>query len=425
MSGDAAALKYKNNLKQAIKQRGYTLQDVAEGTKIPYRSLYDYCAGRTSIPRQRLEGIANFIGCSVSLIEGGNNALDAQSALDLENDEMNRKRRNLLETLCIAGSALLLDPNIDWDHISKGVEKPSYVDDELLQELEAINHHYWRMFLVAPSKAIILDAAFGQFKLLTQLLQETRSAPIHKKICTLTSNLGQLVGEIFFDLRDYNTAQACYAFAASSAKEANHYDLWACSLIRHAFLPLYSGRYGDAITLLQESLKLSSRGDSKLVMRFWIAAVEAEAQAGSRHLYACQSALDIACEVRSTQSSANDTWLRFNDSRLSELQGACFVRLQQPQLAFPALKIALQQHMTPTRRRGMVLNDLAIASLQSGDAEQACVYANESVTIALQGSSGVVKNGLLSLRNQLKPFADVDAVKALNQRIKNACIELD
>ncbi len=64
-----------------------------------------------------------------------------------------------------------------------------------------------------------------------------------------------------------------------------------------------------------------------------------------------------------------------------------------------------------------MLTDLAIASVQGEQVEQACTYAGEVVDIALQGSSGVLKKRLYLLRTQLEPFATSGAVKELDQRL--------
>ena len=66
----------------------------------------------------------------------------------------------------------------------------------------------------------------------------------------------------------------------------------------------------------------------------------------------------------------------------------------------------------------MVLTDLAIASLQQGNIDQACFYANEVVDIAHQKPSGILKKGIHGLRTELAPFAQTDAVKNLDKRVQ-------
>ena len=126
---------------------------------------------------------------------------------------------------------------------------------------------------------------------------------------------------------------------------------------------------------------------------------------------------NLAEEVRHVHGGANGGWLRFDVARLPEQRGTCFVRLKQPDLAFPALQEALTQQQVPTRRRGMILNDCAQAALLQQNVQQACTYAHEVIEIASQGSSGVLKRGLHLLRVQLGPFEPADAVRQFDQHL--------
>ena len=229
-----------------------------------------------------------------------------------------------------------------------------------------------------------------------QFLKEPRSTSLHQRLCLLAGDLAQLAGEIFFDRHEYETAQSCYVFAASAAKEAAAYDLWSCALVRHSFLAIYDDRprYEDGLPLLKESRNLARRGDSELPTRFWVAAVEAESGLGD--LTACQNALDRAMGVLS-QKEASLAWVRFEGSRLSTLRGACYVRLERPNLAVPALEEALGQTTRPGRKRGMVLIDLAFAATQRRNVEQASSYLDEVINLVALGSSGFLRDGVLKV----------------------------
>jgi hypothetical protein len=146
--------------------------------------------------------------------------------------------------------------------------------------------------------------------------------------------------------------------------------------------------------------------------------VAAEAHAGLGALDDCRQALDLAEGVRGVKNGMNGTWLRFAGERILEERGACFVKLKQPDLAEPVLREALLQHPSPTRRRGMVLSDLALAAAHSGDVELACMLGSEVIQIAQVGSSGVLKKGLNVLQTQLTPFKKHGAVKDLNAQIR-------
>jgi len=286
----------------------------------------------------------------------------------------------------------------------------------VMQSFEALNKHHWDLYLSAATKSLVLDGVLGQFKMLAQLLKEPHTSQMHQRLCQLSSDLSQLAGEIFFDRHEHDTAQTCYRFAMSTAKEAKSPDLWASAVVRSAFIPLYEKQYEEALTLLKEAGRVAQHGNPSLSTQFWAAAVEAEAASGIGNLAACQDALDRAQEVLNHQVM-NPMWLRFDGSRLPALRGACFVRLQQPDLAMPALKEALPQFSEPSRRRGLVLADSAAASVQLQEIEQACSYASEVVEIVALGSSSFLRKELYKVRQQLTPFAATAPVKKLDQQI--------
>lgn len=399
-----------NHLREWIKCRGYKVQYVALHTDIPLRTLWDYIAGKVAIPSDRREKLATFLGCSLDQLVAD---------LKIGNDEM--KRRELLYLLSIAGSTLLAPfPELDWERLEGACVHPTQLDERTLQDLAVINAHYWRLYLESSSKSSVLDGALSQIKTLIQFLREPHTSVTHQTLCTLVSDLSQLVGEIFFDRHEPIAAQSCYVFAVSAAKEAGAYDLWASALVRHAFIPIYDApepRYEDALPLLQHARQIVLRGNTELPTRYWVAAVEAEATSGVGDLNACQDALDRTLGVLEIKKAA-PAWVRFDGLRLPALRGACYIRLAQPQLAASPLQDALQQFTKPGRKRGMVLLDLAAAAIQCQNIEQACSYTHEAVDIIELGSSGFLRQGVQKLRLRLEPFSGSSVVSKLDRRIR-------
>jgi transcriptional regulator with XRE-family HTH domain len=415
---------YPNRLRFFIDAAGYHMCEVAKEADISERTLRDWAAGNRVIPHRSRIALARVLGRRIE--EFAPLQTSPQYMIQLpekrnrlqEQDEMEKKRRELLKLLGIASGVLLMPiHDIDWERIDDAVETPSHVNTAVLQELSTVNRHWWGIYRAASSKSRVLDGVLGQFKTLTSFLKGSHSAPIHTRLAILASDLAQLAGEIFFDANEYGVAASCYTFAMATAKEASHYDLWACALVRNAFLPLYEQNYQDASLLLRQAQQVALRGDPSLVTRQWIAAVSAETYAGLGDVTACQKALDASEEVHSMRRGGNGGWLRFDGERLPEQRGTCFVRLRQPNLALPALYEALSQHPDPTRRRGMVLCEMAQASLQQQNIEQACAYTHEVIEITACSSSGMLKKGLFTLRAQLEPLAYSEAVRQLDQHL--------
>ena len=150
---------------------------------------------------------------------------------------MDRKRRELLRFLGIASGIVLMPfPDMDWECVIGALKKHSQLDTTVIQDFEAINNRYWHLYVAAASKSLVLDGVLGQFKMLVHFLKEPHTAHMHQHLCTLSSDLSQLAGEIFFDRHEHKMANTCYAFAMSTAKEAKAIDLWASALVRSSFL---------------------------------------------------------------------------------------------------------------------------------------------------------------------------------------------
>ncbi|MFD3483345.1 hypothetical protein [Streptomyces sp. NPDC058665] len=138
-------------------------------------------------------------------------------------------------------------------------------------------------------------------------------------LCGAAGDLSQLAGELAFDNGRYTDAAASYTLAASASREAGAYDLWACALVRHAYVGMSGEQYKEAAGVLSAAERIAKRGDGSLSTRYWVASVQAEAYAGMGHLTACERALDAAEKVADlTGVTASSGWLRFDGSRLAE-----------------------------------------------------------------------------------------------------------
>ncbi|MEU1073164.1 MULTISPECIES: helix-turn-helix transcriptional regulator [unclassified Streptomyces] len=324
-------------------------------------------------------------------------------------------RREFLRAIAMVGaltSGLPADQAAALDDAAHRGRAPGFLQ---------MNDHLWQVYQLARAKRAVRPIVREQLSALTSTLQ-ARSGAEARMLCGAAGDLFQLAGELAFDSSRYTDAAASYALAASASREARAYDLWACALVRHAYVDLCEHRLKDAIRLLSAAEMIARRGDSALSTRHWVASVQAEAFAGMGDLAACERALDAAEEVAYLAGPGhNGGWLRFDGSRLAEERGARYVQLGRLDLAEQTLRSALEQgvlaHGHSFRRRGVVLADLAAVGAKRRDPDQVIVYGREALALARESSSGYVARRLQGLRGELGPMAHDSRVAELGAEI--------
>lgn len=265
----------------------------------------------------------------------------------------------------------------------------------------AMNGHLWQIYQMARSKRSVYPVVHDQLQVLSESL--ARPDAHQRSLFVAAGDLFQLSGELAFDRNSYTDAAAAYTLAASVSKEAQAWDLWACSLVRHAYVDVYAGNYAQAVTTLTAAERIAKRGDHQMSTRHWVAAVQAEAYAGlgKNHFDDCERAMETAEKVADGALS-NGGWLRFDGSRLAEERGARYVQLGRLDLAEQTLQAALKQDaLAPglsLRRRGAVLTDLAAIGAKRHDVDQLVSYAHQALDLARASSSGYIVRRLSALR---------------------------
>jgi len=323
-------------------------------------------------------------------------------------------RRQFLRAIAVT-SALVALPVDESAALAEGAQRGT--SDDFLR----MNNHLWQVYQLARAKGAVYPVVRDQLTALSSALDGRPEAET-QALCSAAGDLFQLAGELSFDGNRYTDAAASYTLAAFASKEAKSYDLWACALVRHAYVDLYERRYADARDSLSVAEKVARRGDSSLSTRHWVASVQAMAHAGLGDLSACERSLDKAERVAGLPTSAhNSGWLRFDGSRLAEERGARYLQLGRLDLAEAALIAALSQDNLASgqsfRRRGAVLIDLASIGARRHDPDQVLFYGREALRLARETSSGYVARKLQGLRTDLGPFARDTRVAELGAEI--------
>ncbi|MFH8684446.1 helix-turn-helix domain-containing protein [Streptomyces lydicus] len=328
-----------------------------------------------------------------------------------DSDEM--IRREFLRIMTVSGALTAL-PVEEAEALAEGIRRGVPAD------FARMNRQLWQVYQLARSKGSVYPVVRDQLTTLNEALASNRGSA--RPLLSAAADLFQLAGEVAFDGNRYSDAAASYSLAASVSKDTEAYDLWACALVRHAYVDISEQRYRQAAQMLGCAERLADRGDSQLSTRHWVASVQAEAYAGLGDLGACEQAMDRAEAVRDlTADSVNGGWLRFDGARLAEERGSRYVRLGRLDLAEKTLKAALQQTALASgpsyRRRGAVLTDLAAIGVRRRDAEQVVEYGKEAIELARSSRSGYVAHRLQALCDEFGPLNRDHRVAGLGAEI--------
>ncbi|MFP1661533.1 helix-turn-helix transcriptional regulator [Streptomyces cavourensis] len=322
-------------------------------------------------------------------------------------------RRAFLRILTVSGALTAL-PAAEAEALTEGVRSGVPAD------FARMNSHLWQVYQLSRCKGAVYPVVRDQLATLNEALAVHRGSV--EPLLHAAADLFQLAGEVAFDAGRYSDAAASYALAASVGRDARAYDLWACALVRHAYVDMSEHRHHQAAQMLRAAERLATRGDQSLSTCQWVASVQAEVYADLGDLDACERAMDRAEAVLDLGAdSVNGGWLRFDGARLAEERGSRYVQLGRLDLAETALEQALTQTaLAPGqsyRRRGAVLTDMAAIGAKRRDPEQTVAYGKEAVSLARASDSGYLARRLRGLCDEFGPLSHDHRVAELGAEI--------
>jgi transcriptional regulator with XRE-family HTH domain len=438
-------LRYPNRLRECIKLSGYTIKEVAEESNIPIRTLFDYCRGKTPIPRKRLAMLASLLGYPVeSIITPMNDTLNIMSQIETENTqetastsleahEMDKQRRELLQqapgfvsAAFMTSSHLLLNEDL-LDRLSNALTKPSSIDETTLNYLEARTEGYWqdRHGAVVASRDL-LSYVVDHLQKIIALLEGSLLPTLRARLCAIASKTAQLVGELLLDMSYYTKARQFHQAAITIAQETANQQLESIAWGRMSLAYIYSGNEQEALECIHKARRLTVWNNG--MVNAWLAAIQAEIWANFAESDACLKALSQAEQFDEQQLAIEDSYLiHFDRALLGGYQGVCFRKLYRPEniqstlFLGKAQKILIESlnSLNPAliQRQPTFLTDLADTYLQQGEIEEACKRAIQAATIASQIKLQKVIQRLLKLRQELEPWKDTPHVQAFTSHL--------
>jgi DNA-binding SARP family transcriptional activator len=337
------------------------------------------------------------------------NTSSSRNGTDSGRSLMQTRRRMLNDLLMVGSTALVLS-----HHMVFFPDGSEYDHPIVLEELERITTSYWR--LRANTSLDVLDNIVGHFRTVINLLQQSFPCSATQRLYSLLSETAQLLGQTLFDLHEHALAWSYYMFSLKAAQTASNHDLWAVGSGRMVLLLIYWKMPKIAPSLLQEVRQLTIESTR---IACWLFAVEAEVCAHLDDADGCDSALEAAQKLLEGGPLDEDRYATgFNPSRLAGYEGACFVRLRQPERALPALKHALAL-LDPQaiRRQSTLFTDLGIAHAQQGNIKEACAFANQALALTTRTKSRAVLERVRTLCSELEPWKETETVKDLVKQL--------
>jgi tetratricopeptide (TPR) repeat protein len=320
----------------------------------------------------------------------------------------------------LASTVLVLSPYARWP-LGEDESSSFTLINTTIDDLEGITERYWR--LCANTSLDLLGNVLEHFRTIIHLLQQVQVRDAIQRICSLVGESAQILGKTLFDLHEYALAWSYYTFSLKAAQAASNQELWAVGLGRMSLLLIYWNQPHEALPLLQETQQLAVQNPR---IACWLAAVRAEVYAHLGDAEACEAALHVARGLAPLASGGDDRYATgFSPSRLAGYEGACFVRLREPDRALPALQQALTL-LDPQaiRRQSTLFTDMGIAYAQQGDMKRACQFAMQALAITTQTRSLSVLERVRQVYTELEPWKDMEDVKNLERQLETTTIRI-
>jgi hypothetical protein len=305
-----------------------------------------------------------------------------------------------------------------WDRLSAALRQRSPVTPELAQQLSQHTAGLFGLEERVPAR-MLMGRVAGHLGTLTQLLEATTRSPLRRELASTAGETAALAGWLAFDLRDNASALAYYRVAIEAAREADDPALWACVLGYESYQPGATGRHEQACALLTEAQRRIGGGASPLT-RSWLAAREAEEQAARGDGQAAAAALGRAQEHFDRAEPVDRVWTSFFDrGRLDGMRVTTYTRLRRPTAAYAAATEALRAAgPAATKKRSLLLADVAEVQVQRRDVDAACRFAADALAIVAQTDFSVGLAKLQRVRERLAPWQSAQPVRDLDEQLR-------
>ncbi len=243
----------------------------------------------------------------------------------------------------------------------------------------------------------------------------------HEVVATALAETLLLAGRIeFFDLRQPDDADATFVRALQAAGEADDPLLGSAILAHAAFVPGWASHRDDAAERMRAARTYARRAPASAEFLAWLDAVEAECETICGHTREALRLIEHGESVLATGNKhASPDWFTwFSPVRLAAFKGNTQLKAEHLPQAKETLTAALNDApVTDDKQRTVILGDLAAVEAAGRNPEAACAYAEQALEQLGLNWYATGMDRVLDVRKALQPWAELDCVQALDDRL--------
>jgi tetratricopeptide (TPR) repeat protein len=447
---------YPNRIRQCIKQRGYTIQEVAEEISIPRRTLTDYISGNVPTPRHWLEKIAQVIGCGIEELLIQPSPLPETPATPAVATTQQRSPVQLLtkEQKQLLKSLLAIDEDIltqelpsdeaalsrhDILQIIFGLARPGHpfplttpqhietssrtINEDALTFFESTMSVQWELYHTGGAIRVI-NGIGTLVKEIDRLAQSAQGSIWQKRALTLLTMSYQLQSCILRDTMNYTQAHIAYQKAFHVAQELDDPELLSSALAREGVTLIQQDKPKQAIIYLDGALNtIEEYNFPKLKGNILQALSEANAKAQRP-----QDCWDNAGQAENItdQPIQERSLIRFNKTSLRAQKGINALLLGNHQEAITLLDRSLTTYDPALiRGRARIIAQKAEAYYGLGAINECIMNAKEALTLARSAGSNKTIDRVRNLYSILEqsPWGKDQSIAQLGDMLKPEDVE--
>lgn len=266
---------------------------------------------------------------------------------------------------------------------------------------------------------VLLPELRHQLKHVVGWLQESQPVAFRQRLCSLAGRLAGLRAWLYFDMAEYQAADAWFAGAVTAAREADDRNLCGWLLGARSLIPVDHQDYASAAVLLEEAQAMA-RGASPTT-RAWLDMLEARALAGlgdSRGFAACQQRATKPLTRTSLSERHHGMDFASEHLDLSYYEGLSLLLIGQSEAAGTAFGAALGNlPKTRLKARAILTLSIAVAAAEAQQLDEAVARAREALTIAGDQPIRRVWQRANEVRRAVEPARRSTAVRDFDEQL--------